>query len=413
MNQDLPAARKLAIPSLLILVLMISVGPFGDTIYAPALPSIQHAFDTSYHHVQLTITFYLLGYSISQLLYGPLSDRFGRKIIMIIGAVIFVLGSSICLFSNLNIVTLITGRFFQGIGACAGAVISAAAVRDAFPLADQGKVFAKVNIAFALAPGLGAVVGTFTSWYTNFVILFVLAWVLLIAVVFLFPETLKQKNKGAARPINLLINYFKLFKAPGYFIYLLILGLNMGMIYGCLVEAPGLVINVMELEKPYFVVIAAGIVLAFMIGSVICAYLAHRLRDDFILLIGMLVSLVGGIILFFDLYWGDITLTKLLIPVIIVFIGIAFMVPIATALALRPFKNTAGAASAMMGFFQMGMASGITALITIVHLPRHLAMPSLFIALPTIGVIVIIAHLIFVRMATVKKNRINKATTAK
>ncbi|MDA7742115.1 MFS transporter, partial [Francisellaceae bacterium] len=144
---------NLAVPSLFILVLMISVGPFGDTLYTPSLPDIATSLQVAYSDVQLTMTAYLCGYAVSQLLYGPFSDRFGRRPLMLIGALAFVIGSFICMYSD-TIWWLISGRFVQGLGACAGAVISSAAVRDAFPRSEQGKVFAKMNIAFAIAPGL-------------------------------------------------------------------------------------------------------------------------------------------------------------------------------------------------------------------------------------------------------------------
>ncbi|MFZ9035096.1 MAG: multidrug effflux MFS transporter [Francisellaceae bacterium] len=387
------AIKACGIPSLFILVLMISVGPFGDTIYAPSLPSIQQAFNTQYHYVQLTITFYLLGYSISQLLYGPFSDRYGRKPIMVIGAIIFLIGSGICLFSQ-NILMLIAGRFVQGFGACAGAVISSAAVRDAFPSNMQGRMFAKMNIAFAIAPGLGAITGTFISWQINFIVLFILAIMLTICVLFMLPETLKQKNKGATRPIRLIKNYMKLFITKGYLVYLLLLGLNMGMIYSCLVEAPALVINLMQLSKPWFIVIAAGIVLAFMCGSILCNWLCHHLRHHYIILIGFIVSLAGGMIMLIFSSLGIIRLTTLLLPIIVIFIGISFVVPLATAKALKPFDTIAGSASAMMGFFQMGMASLITALVTVLHIGYTYTMPVTFVVLSLTGIIIFSLYLL-------------------
>lgn len=383
-------------PSLFILVLMISVGPFGDTIYAPSLPSIAQAFNTPYHNVQLTITFYLLGYSISQILYGPFSDRFGRKPIMIIGAVIFLIGSTVCLVSP-NITILIFARFLQGFGACAGAVISSAAVRDAFSLKDQGKVFAKMNAAFAIAPGAGAIVGTFISWQTNFIVLFVLAIILLISVIFLFPETLRQKNYGATRPKKLVTNYFKLYQARGYFVYLCLLGLNIGMVYACLVEAPGIVINILHLDKIWFIVIAAGIVLAFMIGSVLCTYLVHKISQNGILLIGMLISLLGAIMLLCFMSLNIVHLYSLLTPVIILFTGISFVIPIATAKALAPFTLTAGSASAMMGFFQMGAASLITAIVTILPFSDILSMPIAFTFLSSLSVVILVIYMLWLK----------------
>ncbi|WP_119343391.1 multidrug effflux MFS transporter [Facilibium subflavum] len=385
--------KAAGIPSLFILVLMISVGPFGDTIYAPSLPSIAKAFNTPYHNVQLTITFYLLGYSISQLLYGPFSDRFGRKPVMVIGAGIFFIGSTICWLSH-DIFILIIGRFIQGFGACAGAVISSAAVRDAFSQKQQGQVFAQMNTAFAIAPGLGAIVGTFITWQMNFSILFVLAIVLFICVIFLFPETLKTKNKGATRPKALIANYWALFRTPGYLIYLCILGLNIGMVYSCLVEAPALVIDLLHLSKPWFMVIAVGIVVAFMIGSILCSLLCTKLSQNIILLFGMCISLVGSSILMVFMLLKIVSLLTLLIPVIIIFTGIAFVIPIATAKALAPFTLTAGSASAMMGFFQMGMASAITAIVTTLPLSRLLTMPVSFISLSLLGILVMVLYLL-------------------
>lgn len=383
-------------PSLFILVLMISVGPFGDTIYAPSLPSIAETFKTPYHNVQLTITFYLLGYSISQILYGPFSDRFGRKPIMIIGAIIFLFGSIICLISS-NITILIFARFLQGFGACAGAVISTAAVKDAFTIKDQSKVFAKMNAAFSIAPGAGAIIGTFTSWQTNLIILFVLAIISLICVIWLFPETLRQKNYGATRPKKICINYLHLYQSPGYFIYLCLLGLNIGMVYSCLVEAPSIVINTMQLQKIWFIVIAAGIVLAFIIGSVLCNYSVHRISQNGILLIGMIISLIGSLMLLLFMLLDIINLFSLLSPVIIIFTGISFVIPIATAKALAPFTLTAGSASAMMGFFQMGTASLITAIVTILPTSDILSMPIAFTFLSSLSITILVLYILWLK----------------
>jgi MFS transporter, DHA1 family, multidrug resistance protein len=391
-------------PTLFILVLMVSVGPFGDTIYAPSLPSLSAAFKTPYHNVQLTITFYLLGYSVGQILYGPFSDYFGRKPVMIFGALMFLAGSSICLLS-LNITILIFGRFIQGIGACAGAVISSAAIRDAFPQKEQSKVFAKMNAAFAMAPGIGAIVGTFISWQMNFIVLFVLAIALVIAVIWLFPETLINKNKEALQMKKFFSNYYNLFKAKGYFIYLCILGINIGMVYSCLVEAPVIVIDILELSKPWFIVVAVGIVIAFMLGSIICNFLCHKLPQEWILMIGMLTSLIGAAVLFGLMLLDIVSLLSLLIPVIVIFTGIAFVIPIAIAKALSPFTLTVGSASAMMGFFQMGAASAITAGTTFLPFGDLLTLPISFIILATLGILIFSIYMCWPRSALMHESK--------
>ena len=392
--------NNVAIPSLFILVLMISVGPFGDTLYTPSLPDIAKDLQASYSSIQLTMTSYLFGYAVSQLIYGPLSDSFGRRPIMLIGAFLFVIGSLICMLS-MSADLLILGRLVQGVGACAGAVISSAAVRDAFLVSEQGKVFAKMNIAFAIAPGVGPIVGTFvarySTWHMNFFILLILSAILLVCVYFIFPETIKGKNRSAIHPIKILVNYLNLFMARGYIIYLLILGISVGIVYGCLVEAPVILIDIMKLDQKWFLVIAIGIVFAFMIGSALCSFLCAKLNEDWILVLGLLFILVGSLLLWGFIIIGVVNIWTLLLPMVVVFIGVSFEIPIATARALSPFSERAGSAAAMMGFFQMGSASLITAGITFIDLPRLYKMPVTFSFLAILGLVLLFSYILYRR----------------
>ena len=381
-------------PSLFILVLMISVGPFGDTIYAPSLPNISEALLTPYHNVQLTITFYLLGYSISQILYGPFSDRFGRKPVMILGALIFLFGSLICLFNFYHIIILIFGRFLQGFGACSGAIIATVSIKDTFTsTTEQSKIFAKINTAFVISPGVGAIVGTFCFWKTSFTILFFVSVFLLLMVLMYFPETLKKKNIYAIKPYKLITNYYNLFKYKGYFIYLCVLGLNIGIVYSCLIEAPAIIINVMKLSQNWFIIIAIGIVFSFMFGSIVCTVICQKIKQNYIILIGMFISFTGSSLLLIIVLINLINIYSILIPIIIIFIGIAFIIPIATAQALKPFSHTTGSASAMMGFFQMILASIITGVVAILPLQQIYSMPIAFIILSLLELLIFTLYL--------------------
>jgi MFS transporter, DHA1 family, multidrug resistance protein len=396
--------KKLIPPSLFILVLMVSIGPFGDTEYTPSLPRIARELGVHYNLVQLTMTSYLMGYAISQLFWGPLSDRFGRKPIMLIGASVFIAGSAVC-YTSFDIWQLIGGRFIQAIGACAGGVISSAAVRDAYSEEQRGHVFAKINAAFAVAPGIGPIVGSFVDhsfgWHANFLILLVLSIILFICVWLFFPETNFHRIKNALHPKTFFHNYRLLFKDPYYWAYIIPMGFSIGIVYSALVGAPDLVINILHQPSYVVVVIALGVLIGFVAGSLTCNFLAGHYENNTLIFIGMCTMLLGSLLLALMSYvgWMSEYLTASIIPIMIIFAGIAFVIPLATAEALEPFEHVAGSASAMLGFFQMGLASISTGVMSSIPYDSAYSMPIIFTALS------FFALLIFVPFILLRKGR--------
>lgn len=376
-------------PSIFILILMVSLGPFGDTIYAPALPEIKTILGTDYPHVQLTITSYLLGYSVSQLLYGPFSDRFGRKPVMLVGSGFFIISSIICLLST-NIDTLIYARLLQGFGAAAGGVIATVAVKDAFKVSEQGAIFAIMNIAFALAPAFGAILGVFLSPNLIFWILLVAATFLFIQVTVFFPETVKEKNIDALTLRSFFKNYFSLFKDHQFFFATFVLGINISVIYACLVTAPDIFINILKLEKANFLYLLTIMVTAVVLGSIICSKLSRVIAYKHLVNFGMLCTLISGLLFIYVFHkLTGLTLSIALTGVLsLTFIGVSFSVPLLTPIALENFTTTAGAASSVMGFMQMGIASITTAVISQIHFGSEFTLAFAFVLLPLIGLII-------------------------
>ncbi|ASG68741.1 Bcr/CflA family drug resistance efflux transporter [Francisella halioticida] len=380
-------------PSIFILILMVSLGPFGDTIYAPALPELKKILSTDYPHVQLTITSYLLGYSISQILYGPFSDRFGRKPIMLIGSCFFIISSIICLFSD-HIDTLIYARLLQGFGAAAGGVIATVAVKDAFKISEQGAIFAIMNIAFALAPAFGAILGVFLSPSLIFWVLLIAASLLFMKVAIFFPETIREKNFEALTIKSLFKNYFSLFKDHQFFFATFVLGLNISIIYACLVTAPDIFVNILKLEKSNFLYLLTLMVIAVVSGSIVCSKLSHIIAYKYLINFGMACTLVSGVLLVyaFKKLTGlelSLALTAILS---LTFVGVSFSVPLLTPIALENFTTTAGAASSIMGFMQMGIASITTAIMSQINLGSEFTLSLAFILLPLIGLIVFLPY---------------------
>ena len=394
--------RYAAIPSLFVLVLMVSVGPFGDTEYIPSLPRIARDLGVAYGATQLTMTTYLFGYGFSELFYGPFSDRFGRKPVMLFGAAVFIIGSIIC-FTSYNIQQLLAGRFVQALGSCAGGVISSAAIRDAFPEHQRAKVFAKRDAAFAIAPGLGPIVGSFVDhqfgWHANFFVLIILAVILFISVWWLFPETNLDPNREALNAKRIFRNYYLILKDPYFVPYLVVIGLCIGIVYSSLIEAPALIINMLKLTSNWFAVVAAAIVFAFIFGSIVFTQLHNRISDNEIIISGLIVMLIGSLLLTLFIKTGPIKFITMIIPIMVIFVGVALVVPPAMSNALFPFKSVTGSASAMMGLIQFFIAGLSTLGVSALHRGGSIAVPLFFSALS------LLAILVFVALVVARKGR--------
>lgn len=389
---------KVPRPALPLLALMMSVGPFGDTEYTPAMPVMAHALHTSYGMVQFTMAAYLAGSAVAQLVYGPLSDRHGRRRIMSAGAMVLLAGSLVCLLS-FSIWPLLGGRLVQGIGACAGGVIADAAVRDAFSAKAREKIYAKLNAAFALAPAIGPVVGTFVvrafGWHANFGILTGTALALWILTWRHLPETNLRRNRHALEPAHFFGNYLRTLKTREFTTFAVLGGCCVGVVYAALIGAPDLVVNVLGLHSMAIMIVAGAILVAFVIGAGSCALLSRRIPSGMIITLGLVVLLAGSVALLVValLVGKQGVLASYLLPIGVCFVGIGLVVPESTALAMAPFGETAGAAASLLGFLRMGIAAVATAVMSALHKGSVYDMPVVFLALgATATIVLVVTH---------------------
>jgi MFS transporter, DHA1 family, multidrug resistance protein len=374
MNEQ-KAAGSPILPSILILAFMASLGPFGDTEYTPSLPRIAAALDITYGQAQLTMTVYLAGFALSQVFYGPISDRFGRRPVILIAIATFLVGSLVCALST-DLGVMLFGRFVQALGASAGGTLSNAAVRDAFPPETRTRVFLQVNTLFALAPGIGPIAGSlidhYLGWEANFYLLVILGAALFLTLFFGFAETNRHLNPEATRPRHFLGNYLHLLTQPVYMFYVVVIGLGIGVIYSSLIEAPRLIMVELGYPSKTFTLVAVCIVAGFMLGAAICGWLSRHYSDFNLIAIGLVIMLVGSLSLGWLDYRGLVTLATALAAIAAIYVGLAFVVPVATARAVAPFETIAGSASALLGSLSMALASASTLLISL--LPHHAAL---------------------------------------
>lgn len=379
------------VPALWILILMTSVGPFGDTEYTPSLPRIAHDLHVTYTAVQQSMTAYLLAYAAMQLLYGPLSDKIGRKPVALWGALLFTIGSFVCYISN-TLDLLLLGRALQGFGSCAGAIMSSAAVRDSFDKDKIDIIYTKINTAFALAPATGPIVGAIVDdkygWHANMFILLVLGTLLLLAVLLFFPETHLSDIDQKISPTVLWRNYKKLFTQTTFFPAIFVNGIAIGVVYTSLTEGPILVTHTLGLSSKWIAVVAVGILVAFTIGSFMGMYLEKKTPPWRIVKFGLILIILGALLLALSGYFKIIYLYSTLLPIMISFSGIALVVPNSVAVAMMPFKDTAGTASAMVGFSQMGIAALSNTGVSLIPLNPIYSLAIIFSILAGLGLFV-------------------------
>jgi len=193
-----------------LLAASVALGPIAIDMYLPALPTLGEALNADTGQVQLTLSLYLTGFALAQLVCGPLSDRYGRKPVMIGGFILFAIASVGCALAR-DIETLQLLRFLQALGGSAGPVLGRAAVRDIYPPRDAARILALLGSIMALAPAISPTLGGFLvgtlGWPSIFLALALYALIMVALVAFVMPEPLPAANRQPLTPGPLLRNY--------------------------------------------------------------------------------------------------------------------------------------------------------------------------------------------------------------
>ncbi len=205
-----------------LLALLTSMGPLSTDMYLPSLPDISQSMGTDDARTQLTLSVFLFGFAAGMLIYGPLADRLGRKPVLLSGLILFVLASIGCTFSP-TIDVLIAGRFVQALGAAGPVVLARAIVRDLYRGPEAGRMLshmgAIMGLVPAIAPVLGGVLHEAFGWRIIFAIIAALGLALLVLGAFSLPETLKNANRRASSPRQILRDYRHLLQNRGFRFY--------------------------------------------------------------------------------------------------------------------------------------------------------------------------------------------------
>jgi len=348
---------------------LAATGALATNILLPSLPHMAAALNVTSATVTSAITIFLAVFAVGQLAVGPISDRYGRRWPVLIGFAVFLAGSVWCALAT-DLTSLLIGRVIQAAGACATSVLSRAIARDMFSGAGLARAMALIMIAMAAAPGFSPLLGgaldhTF-GWRSEFVLVAAFAALGAVAYGTVFGET-HHATRTPLDPAAIAKNYFGLIADRRFLVPAATVSLIMGGLFAMFSATPRILIEAMHLTPIQLGLFFAGTVLIVFAAGMLATRLAPRYGLDRSIRGGLLVSATGSIAMLGVALYSP-TLLSYLGALSVFLLGIGIVNPLGTAQALSPFGDKAGAASALVGFWQMMTAAiGVWLAATISH----------------------------------------------
>lgn len=368
---------------ILILGLLSAIGPFSIDMYLPGFPAIAKDLSCSVDMVSYTLASFFVGICIGQLISGPLLDRFGRKKPLYIGMGIYSLASIGCAFST-SVEMLMVFRLFQALGGCVTMVAPRAIIRDLFPVEESAKIFSMMILILGVSPILAPTVGSFLiegfGWQSVFLVLGAISLLVLLAVVFLMPES-KQPDPTFSLKITDILSSFKMvLKERQFYMYTLSGSLAAAGLFAYLAGSPLVMLKLHGVsEKGYgiiFAIIASGLITASQLNNV----LLKKYTSVQIVKFTLILQTIFGLCLFIGSVFDVLGLYGLITFIFLFLSCQGFNFPNSSALSMAPFEKEAGSASALMGAIQMGFGAAAAAVVGMLNAKSALPMTGVMAA---------------------------------
>lgn len=387
--------------SLLLFLIIITACllPFGTDIYAPSIPAVAASLGVGAHLVQISLAIYLFGVCATQLIYGALSEVYGRRSCIIFGMCILLLGSFICYLAH-SIGMLLLGRFIQGCGAASCKLIGAI-LKDSFGEKELPKAASIMHIAVAIvmpsAPAIGGILQHAFSWHASFLFLLIYAGLNLCLVISLMHETSSHHNRDRLRISFILSTYGQVIRNPVFLSFSLCNLITYGALFSGAATLPIVFQQVIGTSaRLYGVLIFLVSASAMVLGSYCNTKLIDHFAHQTILRSGWILGIVAGLAMLIGYYTFGVEGVSILLPLWVFIFGTALVWPYTFAAAFKPFASIAGYASAMFAATQLlgGFALGVL----VAYLPEHNQIPLGYILLST-SVVCMVIHQFIARPA--------------
>jgi DHA1 family bicyclomycin/chloramphenicol resistance-like MFS transporter len=343
-----------------LLTLLVALAGLSTDIYLPSLPTIIHYYKTDMTHVQLTLSMYMAGSAICMLLSGPLSDRFGRRPIILLGLFIHFISTLACLFSS-SIEMLIAARFFQALGGGSGTVLSRVIVKDKFSDGEIVKILAWIAAGMALSPAiaplLGGVIETYSTWKLSFIILALLSFFLFVWVYFFLDESLNTKNLSALNIKKLSSNYLLALQDKNYLTYTLVISFAWTGYFSFLSVSAFIFMKQLHTSSIQYGFLYGLTITAYIMGNFLARKFSSQLSISAIVFYSTALACIAGASLLITHFYCTPSIITIMLPMIFYLIAAGIIMPNAQAGALESFKHASGSVAGLLYFIEMSFGA--------------------------------------------------------
>lgn len=373
MTGEISEEKKLPVSKgflIFILGLLATIDPFSIDFYLPAFSSIAKDVGTTTAKVSLSISSYFIGLAIGQISYGPVIDRFGRKQPLYFGLTGFIIACIGCMMGH-SIEALIILRFLQALAGGVAGIGAFAMVRDFFPVKESAKIFSMllliIGISPLIAPSAGGFIAGALGWQWVFIVLIIIVVIMMFLIYFFLPEGHQPDPTVSLNIKPIVKTFYGILKNRQFITCVLTGSFSFTTLFIYVAGAPVIFMDIFKMDTKHFSLIFTLLSCCFLASSQVNIWLLKRFQSIQIFRTALMLQIFISIIILVFTVSGFTSLASTVVLFILVLSCIGSIMPNATALALAPFKQNIGSASALMGFLQLGISSIISSLVGLLN----------------------------------------------